>query len=225
MAHEANEGEYMAVIKASALVAIQDGSATTIPDMLAMFNDPRAGGLRPVTEADLAPLLLDLRWEGSIRAEGDAFAPGMETMVALMVEAAKAAGMPTDGEMEVGPQGFRARNDDWAGEVRVIGDGLAVTVEVRRATMRILASHSWRKQAFDIEPTIQWVSVGAVSPEDAGAFAVAVGELSARAEYIAALLAPIASCEDREGLAKRTERWLLDHEAEAGQRLRAALSA
>jgi hypothetical protein len=230
MAHEANEGERLAALKLAVLKAIQDGIARSLPDLMVALKDFASAHTlygEPL-EVELADQLLALRWEGAIRQEGDTYTPGMETMFALMVEAAKVIGMPVDGEMEVGAQGFGARNDDWAGEVRVIGDGLVLHAEVNRVTLRIVVGYSVGLGGVRVEPLIRWSSVGSVSPEDAAAFAVSVGEMAARAEHARDLLAPIAAMADhseREALAKRTERWLIDHEVEAANRLRAALGA
>lgn len=223
MAHEANEAEWMAALKASALVTIQDGTANTIEEMMEMFNDPKAGGT-PVVAAELDEVLLVLRQDGKIKlgAEG-VYTEGMETMYALMLDVASALQMPVDGELFVGPLGFSARTDSWAGEIRVTGDGIAVTVEQGRARLSVVAGYAWRTQAFGVEASVHWTSVGSVSPEDASTFACQVAQVATWAEVVRDLLAPLAK-EAREPLSLATERWLAANEAVAMAGLRARLA-
>lgn len=227
MTSETNQADHMATLKASAAVAIEDSEGITAQDMLDFFNDPKGMGANDklVTEAELDAALAALRWEGKAKLVDGAYHAGMETMCGLMFEAAKAILMPLDGEVEVGPLGFRARTDGWAGEVRVIGDGLLVEVQLGGGpTLRVLAGYSWRAQAFDVEATVNWSAQGSVAPEDAAVFAVAVAEAAARAEAVRDLLQPLAS-EAREALSLATQRWLEANEAEAAHRLAAALTS
>ncbi len=221
-----DDATHMDTLKASAVVAIEDNEGITVQDMLDFFNDPKGMGANDklVTEAELEAVLLALRWEGKAKLVDGAYQAGMETMCGLMFEAAKAIRMPLGGEVEVGPLGFRARTEGWAGEIRVMGDGLSITVEAGGAIVMVTAAHSWRLRAFDVEARVRWSAVGGVSPEDASTFAVAVAEAAATAEALRDLLQPLAS-EAREPLALATERWLEANEAEAATRLAAALAS
>lgn len=57
-------GDELETLRASVLACREDNSEATVEEMVEMFNDPKAGGARPVTPAEVQAMLDALAMEG-----------------------------------------------------------------------------------------------------------------------------------------------------------------